>query len=313
MQESQYIWMSGELVPWHEAKIHVLSHVAHYGSGVFEGIRAYETPTGPAVLGLQAHVRRLFQSAHIVEMPLRWSEEEVAQAIVETISANELCACYIRPLAFRGYAELGVLPTTCPVELAIATMPWSTLHGEEALEQGIDTCVSSWRRMAPDTHPAMAKTSGNYVNSQMVLLEARRNGCAEGIVLDVAGYVCECSGENIFLLQDGVLYTPPVGDSILPGITRGYAIQLAADLGVQVREERIAREALYIADEIFLTGTAAEITPVRSVDGRAVGASAPGPVTRRFQEEFFGILQGRLPDRHGWLTPVHALAQGGGR
>ena len=307
MQETEFIWMSGKLVPWHEARVHVLSHVLHYGTGAFEGIRAYDSPSGPAILGLDAHVERLFRSCSALYMPLPWSREEVRSAILETVKANGLGSCYIRPLAFLGYHGLGVMPAEDhPVELSIAAFPWGAYHGAEGLETGVDVAVSSWRRMAPDTHPAMVKASGNYVNSMLVVREAKRHGYAEGIVLDSDGYVCEGSGENLFVIYEGKLMTPPVGQSILPGITRGYVIQLAADQGMETCEQIISREMLYAADEIFMTGTAAEITPVRSVDRIAIGHGSRGETTRKLQEDFFGILHGEAPDRHDWLTPVNS-------
>lgn len=300
------IWLDGELVPWDEARIHVLSHVVHYGSGVFEGIRCYATSRGPAVLGLAQHVRRLRFSCRIIELPLKFDDAAISAAIRETIRANGHTACYIRPLAFRGYGKLGVDPTGAPAQLMIATYPFDSLHGRAALEQGLDVGVSSWRRMAPDTHPAMAKAVGNYLNSQLVLLEAKRHGYHEAVVLDVDGYVSEGSGQNIFLVQDGVLYTPSVGDSILAGITRDLVMELARDRGYSVVEQRIARERLYTADEIFFTGTATEITPVRNVDGRPVGSGARGPVTEALQAAFFDLVTGRAGDSRGWLTPVQA-------
>lgn len=304
LPKSAYIWFNGEFVPWDEAKIHVLSHVLHYGSSVFEGIRAYQTPQGPAVLGLGPHVDRLFKSCKIVEMPLPYSQEEIEGAILETVKRNGHQACYIRPLAFRGYETLGVNPTACPVEVIVATWEWGAYLGAEAVEQGVDVGISSWRRMAPDTHPAMAKTGGNYVNSQMVIMEARRHGYVEGIVLDVYGYVSEGSGENIFVIWNDRIYTPPLSNSVLAGITRGFAITLAEEKGYEVIEQQITREMLYIADEIFFTGTAAEITPVRSVDHRPIGSGSRGPITKSIQDEFFALVNGEVEDRHGWLTPV---------
>ncbi|RME76747.1 MAG: branched-chain amino acid transaminase, partial [Chloroflexi bacterium] len=233
------------------------------------------------------------------------SQEEMAQAILDTVARNGHEACYIRPLVFRGYEVLGVDPRPCPVEVIIATWEWGAYLGAEALEKGVDVAVSSWRRMAPDTHPAMAKTGGNYINSQMTVMEAKRHGYTEGIMLDIQGYVSEGSGENIFVVIDGQIFTPPVGNSILTGITRGFAITLAKEKGYPVIEQQIPREMLYIADEIFFTGTAAEITPVRSVDGVTIGSGSRGPVTEAIQREFFGIISGEIEDRHGWLTPVH--------
>jgi branched-chain amino acid aminotransferase len=256
------------------------------------------------VLGLEAHVKRFFRSCKIIEMPLPYSEADLAQAIVETVKRNKHQGCYIRPLAFRGYEVLGVNPKACPVETIVATWEWGSYLGAEALEQGVDVGVSSWRRMAPDTHPAMAKVGGNYINSQMVVMEAQRHGYAEGIVLDVYGYVSEGSGENIFVILDGRIYTPPLGNSILSGITRNFAITLAHGQGYEVVEQQITREMLYIADEIFFTGTAAEITPVRSVDKQTVGSGSRGPITKGIQEEFFALVTGEAEDKHGWLTLV---------
>jgi branched-chain amino acid aminotransferase len=304
MPKSELIWFDGEFVPWDEAKIHVLSHVLHYGTSVFEGIRAYQTPAGPAVLGLDRHVKRLFNSCKIISMPIPFDQAEISQAIINTVTRNNHDACYIRPLVFRGYETLGVDPRACPVQVIIATWEWGTYLGADAIENGVEVAVSSWRRMAPDTHPAMAKVGGNYINSQMVVLEAKRHGYVEGIVLDVQGYVSEGSGENIFVVLDGKIHTPPVGNSILTGITRGFAIELAEEKGYAIIEQQIPREMLYIADEIFFTGTAAEITPVRSVDGIEIGSGTRGPITEEVQQEFFAIITGEVADRHGWLTPV---------
>jgi branched-chain amino acid aminotransferase len=304
LSPSPFIWFNGELVPWDSAQVHVLSHVLHYGSSVFEGLRAYATPRGTAVMGLGLHVARLFHSCKIVHLPLRWTEPQVRDAIRATVRANKLEACYIRPLVYRGYGTLGVWPEECPVEMAIATFAWERAMAENALEKGVDAGVSTWRRMAPDTLPAMAKSAGNYVNSSLVVVEARRNGFHEGIVLDVDGFACEGSGQNVFLVKDGKLYTPPVGASILPGVTRRCVIELAGDLSLPVVEQRIPREMLYTAEEVFFTGTAAEITPVRTIDRLPVGNGARGPVTERIQRRFFSTLRGELDDRHGWLTLV---------
>lgn len=305
ISKAEVIWFNGEFVPWDEAKVHVLSHVLHYGSSVFEGIRAYKTERGPAVLGLMPHVDRLFFSAKVIRMEIPYSKQEIAEAIKATIRRNRHEACYIRPLVFRGYDSLGVFPLNCPVETVIATWEWGAYLGAGALEQGVDVGVSSWRRMAPDTLMAMAKIGGQYVNSQLVVMEARARGLAEGIVLDIYGYVSEGSGENIFVIYDGVIYTPPLSASILGGITRRIVLQLAEDLGYPVREQNIPREMLYAADEVFFTGTAAEITPIRTIDGLPVGAGGRGPITKQLQDEFFAIIEGRKPDRHGWLTPVY--------
>ncbi|MCB9905487.1 MAG: branched-chain amino acid transaminase [Planctomycetes bacterium] len=301
---SDFIWRNGELIPWADATIHALSHVVHYGSGVFEGIRAYPGDGGPNILGLTEHVRRLFESCRIIGLPLDYEPSLIEQAVVDTVRANKHETCYIRPFAFRGYGELGVDPTTSPVEMMIATFPWGALMGTEALEQGVDVAVSSWRRMAPSTHPAMAKASGNYLNSQLVVMEAKANGFAEGIVLDVDGYVAEGSGENIFVVRDDRVLTPPCGGSILAGVTRGYVLELARDAGIEVVEQRIAREMLYTCDELFFTGTAAEVTPVRSVDRRRVGSGKRGPITALLQRNYFDRVYGRVEDRSGWLTPV---------
>jgi branched-chain amino acid aminotransferase len=304
LSPSPFIWFNGELVPWDQAQVHVLTHALHYGSSVFEGLRAYATARGTAVLGLDAHVERLFNSCKIIELPLRWSEEQIRAAIRATVRANKHEACYIRPLVYRGYGALGVWPEECPVEMAIATFEWKRSTGDSVLETGISVGVSSWRRMAPATLPAMAKSAGNYVNSALVVTEARRHGYDEGIVLDVDGYASEGSGQNLFVVLDDKLYTPPVGASILPGITRRCVIQIASDLSLAFVEQRIPREMLYTADEVFLTGTVAEITPVKSVDAKPVGTGKRGPVTERIQRRFFSTLRGELDDRHGWLTLV---------
>jgi branched-chain amino acid aminotransferase len=304
IEPAPWIWQNGKLVPWDEARVHVLAHALHYGSSVFEGIRAYATPQGPAVLGLEPHVRRLFNSCKIYRMPIPFTPEEISQAIVETIQANELQSCYIRPLVFRGVGTLAVDGRECPVDVMIATLTMGKYLGEEGLNEGVDVGVSTWQRMAPNTFPAMAKIGGQYINSQFVAMEAHDRGFVEGVVLNTAGYVSEGSGENLFLVQDGTLVTPPLVSSILAGITRGFVMQLARDLGYGVREEQIAREMLYLADEVFFTGTAAEITPIRSVDGVPVGEGRRGPVTAHLQKQFFGIVGGELGDRFGWLTPV---------
>lgn len=298
------IWFNGELVPWAEARVHVLTHALHYGSSVFEGIRAYATPRGPAIVGLHEHVVRLLQSCKIVELPLRFSAVELVQAIRAVVHENGHDSCYIRPLVYRGYAVLGVDPTHCPVDVAIATWPHGAHFGVEARRDGIDVGVSSFRRMAPDTHPAMAKSAANYLNSQLVLLEARRHGYHDGLALDVDGFLSEGSGANLFVVVGGALHTPPLASSILGGITRRFVIQLARSAGVEVREERLPREMLYVADEAFLTGTAAEVTPVRSFDRRPVGSGKPGPITRQLQREYLDVVQGTAPDRFGWMTLV---------
>ena len=304
ISKSDKIWFNGEFVPWDEAQIHVMSHALHYGSSVFEGIRAYNTATGPAVWLLDGHLKRLFDSAKIYRMEIPHSFDEIKKAILETIRVNKHEACYIRPIVFRGYGEIGVDPRGCPVDVVIATIEWGRYLGPEAIEQGVDVCTSSWRRMAPDTFPALAKSGANYANSQLIKMEALEDGYAEGIALDVAGYVSEGSGENLFLVRDGILITPPLGFSVLGGLTRGAVMTLAKDLGIALKEQAIPRELLYIAAEVFFTGTAAEITPIRSIDKVTIGAGRRGPITERLQVEFFGITEGEIPDRHGWLTPV---------
>lgn len=306
MNKSEFIWFDGTFVPWDEAKVHVLSHALHYGSSVFEGIRCYETAQGPAVFCLPQHVRRMTRSCKIYRMDLSYTEDQMAQAILDTVAKNGLRSCYIRPLVFRGYEQLGVEPRTCPVNVIIAVWEWGAYLGPEALEQGVDVGVSSWRRMAPDTIPAFAKVGGHYTNSQLIRMEAAEHGYSEGIALDVYGYVSEGSGENIFLVQDGVLYTPPLSSSILGGITRSCVMTLAQDLGYQVKEAMIPREQLYIADEVFFTGTAAELTPIRSIDHIVVGPGRRGPITAKLQTEFFKIVAGEFSDRYHWLTPVRS-------
>jgi branched-chain amino acid aminotransferase len=304
LQKSDKIWFDGRLVPWHEATVHVAAHVLHYGSSVFEGLRAYGTDNGPAIFCLRPHVDRLFNSSKIYRLEIPYTKDEIEQAIVETIRANGHGACYIRPLVFRGFGGLGIDPRSCPVQVAIITFEWGRYLGAEAIEQGIDVGVSSWRRMAPDTLPAAAKIGGQYINSQLIVMEAVDRGFTEGIALDIDGFVSEGSGENIFVVTGETIFTPPLSASILHGVTRHCALTLAHDLGYQVRQERISREFLYLADEVFFTGTAAEITPIRSIDGIPVGDGTRGPVTRHLQAEFFGITTGEVADRHGWLTVV---------
>jgi branched-chain amino acid aminotransferase len=301
---SDFIWMSGRLVPWDDARIHIGSHVIHYGSAVFEGIRCYRTPKGSAVFRLEAHTERLFNSAKIYWMEPPYTPDEVNAAILETVRANRLEACYIRPVVYRGAGQLGVNPLGSPVELAIMVWDWGKYLGQEALEQGVDVCVSSWTRMAPNTLPAMAKSAGNYLNSQLIKVEAVKGGFVEGIALDTAGYVSEGSGENLFAVVKGRLVTPPLVSSILPGITRDAVITLARGLGIPVEEKSIPREMLYLVDELFFTGTAAEITPIRSVDRQKVGRGARGPVTAALQKAFFDVIECRREDEHGWLTLV---------
>lgn len=298
------IWMNGTLVDWKDATIHVASHVIHYGSGVFEGARMYDTPKGSACLRLDAHIARLLASAKIYRMDSPFTQSQLERAVIDTVQTNGFKACYIRPLMYRGYNALGVNPLPCPVDVAIMVWEWGTYLGADALEQGVDVCVSSWNRMAPNTFPALAKTSGNYANAALIRMEAESNGYAEGIALDTFGYVSEGSGENIFIVREGAIYTPPLSASILPGITRSMVIQLAQDLGYPVTQENIPREMLYIADEVFFVGTAVEITPVRSVDKITVGTGHRGPITEAIQRRFLGTISGEFPDTHGWLTYV---------
>ncbi len=304
------IWMNGKFVDWADAKIHVASHVIHYGSGVFEGARCYDTKKGPAVLRLDAHVRRLIASAKIYRMESPYTQQHLESAVLDTIRVNKFKACYIRPLMYRGYNTLGVNPLPCPVDVAIMVWEWGTYLGAEALEQGVDICVSSWNRMAPNTFPSLSKATGNYANAALIRMEAEANGYSEGIALDPSGYVSEGSGENVFIVRDGELYTPPLGASILSGITRQMIMTVAHDLGYHVHEEMIPREMLYIADELFFGGTAVEITPIRSVDKIKVGSGRRGPVTEAIQRRFLGIVHGESPDTHGWLKYLDAAAAG---
>jgi branched-chain amino acid aminotransferase len=290
MQETEKIWMNGELVPWGDAKVHVLSHAMHYGSGVFEGIRAYATDRGPAVFRLVDHLRRLERSSEVYFMQLPYSLEELRQATHDVIAANGVETCYVRPLAFRGYGELGVNPLNCPVDVIIAVWPWGAYLGEEALEHGVRVMTSSWRRIGPNTLPATAKASGQYLNSQLAKMEAMHSGYDEAILLNEQGFLADGSGENVFMVQDGVLSTPPTTASCLPGITRDTVLRIARGMGYEVREVDIVRSDLYHADEVFFTGTAAEITPIRSIDDHEIGA---GPITKRIQTEFFAITSGR--------------------
>ncbi len=305
MQKSDVIWFNGELVPWDAATIHVLSHVVHYGSSVFEGIRCYATPTGPAIFRLKEHTRRLFDSAKIYRMPIPYTPEQINAGCKAVVAANKLESAYLRPVAYRGYGELGVDPRPCPVDVAIAALNWGRYLGDEALEQGVDVGVSSWWRIAPNTLPALAKVGANYMNSQLIRLEAAEHGYSEGIALDTQGFVSEGSGENLFLIRDGRIFTPPLSASVLPGITRDTVITLAADLGLEVVQERLPREALYIADELFFTGTAAEVSPIRSVDGIQIGIGRRGPITEQLQTAFFDLINGEIADRWGWLEHVH--------
>ena len=309
--KSSFVWYNGKLVPWEKATVHVMSHALHYGTSWFEGVRCYETRRGPEIFQFGQHVRRLFNSCKIYRTDVPFSPAEIEEAILETIRANSLRACYIRPLIFRGYGELGVNPLKNPIDVVILVWEWGRYLGEEGLEQGVDVCVSSWARAAPNTFPTLAKVGGNYINSTLINMEATLKGYTEGIALDTNGLVSEGAGENIFVIQDGRISTPPMASAILPGITRGAVITLARERGFPVIEEQISRERLYIADEVFLTGTAAEVTPVRSVDGIAVGPGRRGPITNRIQEDFFDYVEGKVEDRHGWMTSVYREARVG--
>lgn len=304
------VWMNGKIVDWANANIHIASHVIHYGSAVFEGARCYKTANGSAFFRLDAHMRRLYDSAKIYRMEYSLSLEQITQAVVDTVKANGLEACYIRPLLYRGYHELGVNPMTCPVDAAILVWEWGAYLGPEALEQGVDVRVSSWSRAAPNTFPAMAKSAANYANSSLIKMEAMLDGYSEGIALDPVGHLSEGSGQNLFLIRDGVLHTPPVSASVLPGITRDSVITLARDLGYEVREQDLPREMIYIADEAFFVGTAAEVTPIRTVDKIEVGAGRRGPITARIQQAFFDYVNGEVADRHGWLQPLNPPQDG---
>ncbi|HKM90682.1 MAG TPA: branched-chain amino acid transaminase [Candidatus Acidoferrales bacterium] len=304
LKKTEKIWHNGKLIPWDDAQIHVLSHVVNYASAVFEGIRCYSTPNGPAVFRLPEHMQRLLNSAKIYRMDPPYAQGEFCSASLDLIRANGMDACYIRPIVLRGYGDVNVNPFNCPIEVYMACWDWGKYLGAEALEQGVDVCISTWTRIAPNTLPAMSKAIGNYLNSQLIRMEAVVNGFTEGIALDVNGHVSEGSGENIFLYANGKLFTPPLANSVLPGITRDTLFTLAHDLGIPVAEQLIPREALYVADEVFLCGTASEVTPVRSIDRIIIGSGGRGPVTKRLQDEFFALVEGRKPDRHGWLTPV---------
>ena len=302
LQKTDKIWHNGKLIRWEDANIHVMSHVVHYGSSVFEGIRCYEPKSGPAIFRAEDHIQRLIDSAKIYRMDLAFTKSQLVEAMVKLISANGVWPCYLRPVVFRGYGDAGVSPQGCPVEAYIINYPWGKYLTQD--DSGVDVCVSSWTRIAPNTLPALAKAGANYMNSQLIRMEATANGYAEGIALDNHGYVSEGSGENIFIVRNGVLQTAPLGNSVLPGITRDSILKLARDLGIPVLEAGIPREMLYISDEAFFTGTAAEVTPIRSVDRITVGDGSVGPITRALQKEFFAIVKGEKADRFNWLTPV---------
>jgi branched-chain amino acid aminotransferase len=300
------IWMNGELVEWANAQIHVMTHALHYGSNVFEGIRCYDTKDGPGIFRLDEHVKRLVNSAKIYRMDgdEKVNFDTLKQACIDVVKANGYKSCYLRPVIWRGYGGIGLNPFNCPVEVAIAAWEWGSYLGAEALEKGVNVCVSSWNRAAPNTFPSLAKAGGNYINSQLVKMEAVLGGYDEGIVLDSYGYVSEGSGENLFLINDGALFTPPISSAILPGITRDSAAQIAVELGYQVTERQVTRENLYIVDELFFTGTAAEISPIATVDKITIGEGRRGPITTEIQEYFFELLSGEREDKFGWLTMI---------
>ena len=306
VQKTDKIWHNGKFINWDDARLHVLSHVVSYGSAVFEGIRCYETTHGPAIFRLREHMQRLNNSAKIYRMDLPYSVDEFSSVACEVVRLNKLNACYVKPIVLRGYGEVGVNPLNSPIDCYMACWSWGAYLGPEALTKGVDVGVSSWTRIAPNTLPAMSKAAANYMNSQLIRMEAVVNGFTEGIALDANGHVSEGSGMNIFLVHDGTLYTPPLAASILPGITRDSIVKIAADLDLPVKEAVIPREMLYLADEAFFVGTAVEVTPLRSIDKITIGKGVAGPMTRRIQEEFFALTSGKKADRHNWLTPVNA-------
>ncbi len=304
MTPTEKIWHNGRFIDWNDATIHVLSHVVSYGSSVFEGVRSYETAKGPAVFRLRDHTRRLLDSSKIYRIPVEYSVDQLVSAQIELIQVNRLRSCYIRPIILRGYGGVGVLPVNNPTEVFLACWEWGKYLGPEALAEGVDVCISSWTRLAPNTLPALAKAGANYMNSQLIRMEAHHNGYAEGIALDANGCISEGSGENIFVIRDGKIHTPPLGSSVLPGITRDTVVTLARELGIPIVETVIPREMLYIADEVFFTGTAAEVTPIRSVDRIEIGSGRRGPITERLQTAYFDLVEGKAEDKHGWLTPI---------
>src|SRR3981189_686491 len=318
IQATEKIWHNGKWINWDDAKLHVLSHVVSYGSSVFEGIRCYETKRGPAIFRLREHMQRLINSAKIYRMELPFSVDQFANTACERVRLNKLNSCYVKPIVLRGSGEVGVNPLNSPIDIYMACWSWGAYLGPEALSKGVEVGVSSWTRIAPNTLPAMSKAAANYMNSQLIRMEASFNGYAEGIALDSRGHVSEGaalapdghvsegSGMNVFLVHDGTLYPPPLATSILPGITRDTVVKIAEDLKIPVKEQIVPREMLYIVDEIFFSGTAVEITPIRSVDHIQVGKGVAGPITRKLQDEFFAITSGTKPDRHNWLTPVSA-------
>jgi branched-chain amino acid aminotransferase len=304
--ETTWIWRDGEFIKWADAQVHVLSHSMQFGSSIFEGIRCYKTPNGPAIFRLEDHLQRMLNSCKIYRIELKYSIEDLVAAACELVERNKLDACYLRPMVVRGYGAAGMIPFESPIEVYLPCWPWGTYLGEGALENGIDACVSTWHRVAPNTIPAMAKIAGNYLGGQLIKMEALANGFAEAIALGTDGMISEGSGQNIFLVQGGTLYTTPINGTLLPGITRRSIMTLATDAGIPVRDEPLPREMLYTADEVFLSGTAAEVTPVKSVDRITVGDGRPGPITQQLQRQYLDIVKGAVEDRHGWLTFVRA-------
>ncbi len=306
ISEAKFIWQDGRMIPWAQATTHVLSHGLHYGTAMFEGIRVYDTHQGPCGFRLSEHVLRLFASAKIYAMEIPFEPEELIEACLELVRANDLLSAYLRPIAYFGYGDIGVAPgTNTPVNVAIAAFPWGAYLGEDGRKNGVDVCVSSWRRPAPGTLPMAAKAAGNYLSGFLISREAKRNGFAEGIALDIDGRLSEGAGENLFIVKDNTLFTPPASSSILSGITRDTVMQLAKRNGLAVNEQSLPREMLYVADELFFTGTAAEITPIRSVDGSPTRSNGCGPITKTLQDQFFGLFSGSTKDTEGWLEPVY--------
>jgi branched-chain amino acid aminotransferase len=308
IQETEKIWHNGKFIKWDDAKLHVMSHVVNYGSSVFEGIRCYALPSGPAIFRAQEHMQRLIDSARIYRIEIDFTRDQLVNGMLELVAANGAWPCYIRPLILRGYGEAGVNPIGSPIEVYICNYPWGKYLGSDA-SQGVDVCISSWTRIAPNTLPTMSKAGANYMNSQLIKMEAVLNGYAEGIALDHNGFLSEGSGENLFVVRNGVLQTAPLGNSVLPGITRDSVLKIAQDLGIPISEQVLPRELLYIADEVFFTGTAAEVTPIRSVDKITVGSGKIGAITKAIQQEFYGIVRGEKADRHNWLTAVPVNAK----
>lgn len=304
--ETEFAWHNGQFIKWADAKVHALSHVVNYGSSVFEGIRCYATPRGPAIFRLHEHIRRLFDSAKIYRMVIPFTMENIERACAASVARAGLSTCYVRPAVMRGYGTVGVDPTGAPIDVFIFAYPWGPYLGENALADGVDVGTSSWARPAPNTHPTMAKAGGNYLNSQLMKMEARANGYVEAIALDTDGRLSEGSGENLFLVRDGRLWTTPLASSILPGITRDTVMTIARELGLAVTETSILREAVYIADELFFCGTAVEVTPIRSVDRQPIGTGKPGPITKKIQDAYLSLVQGKTKDERGWLYPVAA-------